>query len=210
MDLPMKAKVYAGDEACGESVCIVLNPATKRVTDLVVRLYDAHDKQVLVTLNHIQEVTEDEIRLDLKLEQVRKLTSFQSTDFFEVKEEPVEVNVGPYVMWPYVVPESHWIPVETEMIPANELAIRRGETVISTQGPVGKVDEFLIDPASEKITHLVLREGHLWGKRDVLIPLSAISHMYEDEVKLKLDKEQIGTLPQIPIHRDYHWARTKA
>jgi uncharacterized protein YrrD len=208
MDLPMKAKVYAGDEACGESVCIVLNPTSKRVTDLVVRLFDAHDKQVLVALNHIQEVSEDEIRLDLKLEQVRKLTSFQNTDFFEV-EEPVEINVGPYVMWPYVVPETHWIPVETEMIPFNELAIHRGSSVISTQGPVGKVDEFLIDPTSEKVTHLVLREGHLWGQRDVLIPISAISHMDEDEVKLQLDKEQIEALPQIPIHRDYHWSRAK-
>ena len=208
MDLPMKARVLAGDEACGETVCVVLNPVSERVTDVVVRLRQdsAHEREVLVPLFNIAESTSNEIKLDLDCEQVSSLPEFQRTDFYEV-EVPVGYAGGPFVMWPYVVPEPRRVPIETDMVPANELAIHRGARVISTEGPVGKVDEFLLDPESEQVTHIVMREGHLWGRRDVLIPVSEITRMEDDEVKVRLGKGEIEALPEIPIHRNDHWER---
>jgi len=61
--------------------------------------------------------------------------------------------------------------------------------------------EFLIDPANENITHLVLREGHLWSQKDVTIPVSAIDRIEEDAVYLKLDKHAVEVLPAVPIKR---------
>lgn len=208
MDLPIGALVYTGAGTCGESVCVVINPATDRVTDVVVELTKPTGHEVLMPLEFIQEVTEDGIGVDLTCDELRELPPFRRTDFFEV-ELPAETAGGPFVMWPYVVPEPHEMPIETEMVPANELAIHRGAEVVSEHSPVGKVDEFLIDPESEQVTHLVMREGHLWGQRDVLIPVSAIARMDDDEVILKLGKEEIEALPQIPVHRDYHWRRMK-
>jgi sporulation protein YlmC with PRC-barrel domain len=63
------------------------------------------------------------------------------------------------------------------------------------------VDEFLVDPGSGQITHLALREGHLWGRRDVTIPVSAIDRIEDDIVYLKLDKAAIAALPAIPVRR---------
>jgi hypothetical protein len=45
---------------------------------------------------------------------------------------------------------------------------------------------------------LVMREGHLWGKKEVTIPLSAIGDTHEDTVFLKLDKKLIESLPIFP------------
>lgn len=208
LDLPINARVYAGGESCGETVCVVVNPASERVTDVVVELTGSRSREVLVPLFNIRAAARGEIELDLTCEDVQRLPVFRRTDFFEV-EVPVGFAGGPFVMWPYVIPESRRVPVDTEMVPPNELAIHRGAEVISNQGPVGKVDEFLIDPESEQITHLVMHEGHLWGQRDVLIPVAAIKHMDDDEVHVKLDKSEIEVLPQIPIHRDYHWSRPK-
>ena len=59
------------------------------------------------------------------------------------------------------------VPLKREHIPAGELAVRQGARVKSTDGQVGRVDEFMVDPASRRITHLVLREGHLWSQKDV-------------------------------------------
>ncbi len=70
-------------------------------------------------------------------------------------------------------------------------------------GAVGRVDEFLLDPSSGNITHLVMRKGHLWGKRDVSIPVSAIREAHDDAVFLALNKQQVGTLPAILIHRQW-------
>ena len=91
--------------------------------------------------------------------------------------------------------------LENERIPQNELAIHRGAQVFATDGEVGRVDEFLIDPDSSAITHLILREGHLWNREEVTIPVSQIEHIEEDEVYLKLDKCAIEALPSIPLRR---------
>jgi hypothetical protein len=47
----------------------------------------------------------------------------------------------------------------------------------------------------------VLREGHLWGQKDVTIPVSQIERIEEDAVHLKLDKRSIEALPAIPVRR---------
>ncbi|MFN2166188.1 MAG: PRC-barrel domain containing protein, partial [Anaerolineae bacterium] len=60
---------------------------------------------------------------------------------------------------------------------------------------------FLVDPSTGHITHLVLREGHLWGQRDVTIPVSQIDHFDDDSVSLALDKDSIEALPAIPVRR---------
>ncbi len=77
----------------------------------------------------------------------------------------------------------------------------RGTRVEATDGYVGKVDEFVVNPENCHITHLVMREGHLWGQREVIIPLSAIGDTREDIVYLKLDKHQIESLPTFPLRR---------
>ena len=91
---------------------------------------------------------------------------------------------------------------EIQQIPPGELTVRRGTRVEATDGYVGKVDEFVVHPDTGHITHLVMREGHLWGKKDVIIPLSALKPMgdtYEDTVFLNLDKHQIESLPTFPL-----------
>ena len=110
---------------------------------------------------------------------------------------------GSHYYMPYVTPDmTVQVPVEHLQIPYGEMAVRRGTRVEATDGYVGKVDEFVINPENGYITHLVMREGHLWGKKDVIIPLSAMmGDTSEDTVFLKLDKQQIQSLPTFPVHR---------
>jgi hypothetical protein len=108
-----------------------------------------------------------------------------------------------YRMWPFYPPAAFYAPVEAEHIPAGELTIRRGSGVEATDGRVGRVDEFLIDAADDHITHLVMREGHLWGQKDITIPVSQIDHYSENTVFLKLAKQDIEKLPAIPIRRSW-------
>jgi hypothetical protein len=88
--------------------------------------------------------------------------------------------------------------VEHERIPVGDLAVRRGARVEATDGSAGHIDGFLVDETSEHITHLVLSEGHLWGHKDVTVPVSSIDRIEEDVVYLKLDREGIAHLPMIP------------
>lgn len=92
-------------------------------------------------------------------------------------------------------------PLKHERIPSGELAVRRGARVKATDGQVGRVDEFLAEPATRHIAHLVLREGHLWSQKDAMIPISEIDRVGEDAVYLKLDKRAIESLSAIPVRR---------
>jgi hypothetical protein len=58
-----------------------------------------------------------------------------------------------------------------------------------------------VAPADERVTHLVLREGNLWGQKDVTIPVSQIERIEANTVYLKLDKRNIEALPSVPVQR---------
>jgi uncharacterized membrane protein len=68
---------------------------------------------------------------------------------------------------------------------------------------VGVVSELGAADVGADASHFVLQEGHLWGKKVVTLPLSAIDRVEGDTVYLKLDKEAIEKLPTIPLKRAF-------
>ncbi len=61
----------------------------------------------------------------------------------------------------------------------------------------------MIDFETNHLTHLVLREGHLWGKKDVTVPLSVIESIDTDTVYLNADKKTVETYPSVKVKRHY-------
>lgn len=106
-----------------------------------------------------------------------------------------------YYSWLYVSLDPLVIPIDHEHVPAGELALHRGARVEARDGHVGSVDEFVVDPRHGDITHLALWEGYLWGKKDVMIPMSEIDRIDDDDVYLKLDRHAVTGLPAISVHR---------
>jgi uncharacterized protein YrrD len=204
VDLPINAKVYAGDTVCGHSVALVMNPTTDEVTHVAVKLNGIASRKVILPVESISQSSKDEIRFDLDCEELSSRREFVRTEFVEAPM-PQEVAGGALLYWPFVIPEVKRIPIEVETIPVDELAIHPGVDVMSLDGKVGKVDEFLIDPVNDRISHIVMHEGHLFGKQDVLIPISSVSEIGEHFVRVELDKQQIEALPEIPVHREGRW-----
>ena len=85
--------------------------------------------------------------------------------------------------------------LQEEQLPEGEFSIHRSASVEATDGRVGHVQEFIVDSHTGRVTHLVLHEGHLWGKKDVTIPLDQIERIEEDRIYLKLDKAAVERLP---------------
>lgn len=200
MDLPINVDVYCADGHCGVSTYIVLNPTTEKVTHLVVKEKQFPHTEHLVPLDLVSETSPHQIRLRCTQHELTELEMFLETEF--IRTEIPEYSGDPYMMWPYVLPRIETIAVDHERIPPAELAVHRGAHVEATDGGAGRVDEFLVSPLDGHITHLVLREGHLWGQKDVTIPISKIDRIEEETVYLKLNKREIAELPAIPIH---HW-----
>ena len=71
----------------------------------------------------------------------------------------------------------------------------KGTPIFCTDGPVGEVHDVLIDPETERPTHIILREGILVIK-EVNIPVDYVQKVEGDRVLLKVNKEEIEKLPR--------------
>jgi uncharacterized membrane protein/sporulation protein YlmC with PRC-barrel domain len=138
-------------------------------------------------------------------EELAAMEPFIEVQFLRSEQPfPELINTPSSYLQPYATSrETIHTPIEVERIPVGELAVRRGTRVEATDGDVGKVGELVLDPESGKITHLVLLEGHLWGKKEIILPLSAIERVYDDTVYLKIAKEAVSRLPTFPVSRQY-------
>ena len=217
MDLPLNAQVEYTDGVTWHSVghceCVLINPFNDQVTHLVVKEDASPNIEYLVPVDLVAETTQDTIRLHCTREELKKMDPFIKTTFVEEKlpvntlaySSGLGIGMAPNFYWPYASFDGTiTMPVEHLQVPPGELVVRRGTRVEATDGYVGKVDEFVVNPENGHITHLVMREGHLWGKKDVIIPLSAMGNTLKDTVFLNLDKQQVESLPTYPLQR--HWS----
>lgn len=87
--------------------------------------------------------------------------------------------------------------LRVEQVPEGQVAIHRNAFVEATDGRAGEIDAFAVDQGTGQITHVMLHHGHLWAKRHVAVPASAIDHMLADAVVLNLDKAAVSGLPDV-------------
>jgi hypothetical protein len=59
------------------------------------------------------------------------------------------------------------------------------------------VEGFVVDPADNKVTHVLLQEGHMWGRNEVAIPVSAVVSV-DVGIRLNITKKQVEDLPPLP------------
>ena len=199
MDIPLNVDVHCPDGRCGRSTYIIINPATEQITHLVVKEQWPSRTERTVPIGWVTATTRDIIVLNRNREQFTQLDPFNQTDFIQRDVPHHATDPKLTLIWPYTVPVKQVIEDAHRMIPPEELAVRRGAKVRATDGRIGQVDEFLVDPDSGYITHLVLREGLPWGKKSITIPLSDIERIEENTVYLKLDKNSVRALTSIPL-----------
>jgi hypothetical protein len=209
MEIPLHAQVECTDGVCGSSEFVLINPVIEQVTDLVVKKAAFPHTEYIVPVDLVAETIAGTIQLRCSRADFEKMAPFVKTRFVEEKIPDYAGNrgygLGTSYFWPYVSPDlTVYGSVKNQQIPPGELAVRRGTHVEATDGYVGKVDEFVVNPENCHITHLVMREGHLWGQKDVIIPISAMKTMgktSEDTVFLNINKHQIESLPTFPLNR---------
>jgi len=208
MEIPLNAQVECMDGVFGRSMYVLINPIIDQVTHLIVKGDSFPNTEYIVPIDKVTETIDDTIQLHCSKTELEKMDPFIKTTVI-IENVPQKVypvfgmyGLGSFYYLPYVRPEKTVeVPVENQQIPPGELAVYRGTRVEATDGYVGSVDEFVINPENGHITHLVMREGHLWGKKDVIIPLSAMGDTRKDTVFLNLDKHQVESLPTFPLHR---------
>ena len=209
MDIPIDVEVLCTDGVGGRSSAIILNPETKEVTHFVVRTKGFVYDEYLAPVHFIVASTPERISLSCTCAELAQCPPFEKTVFIgvdgaELSDSDMDIALaasfagvpgGEY-------PGQGFPPtMQQEQLPEGELSIHPGADVEATDGRVGQVHEFVVNPEDDRVTHVILREGHLWGKKDVAIPLDQIARIEKDVVYLKLDKAAVGRLPSVPVRK---------
>ncbi len=222
MQLDLGSTVHCTDGAFGELADIVIDPIRRRVTHLVVQPHRRHDLARLVPVDRAQphERSDAGISLDCTIADLSQFESVQKSAYLRLGEFPIEdpeweVGITDILALPYyesltpgvlgtgiqpVGYESHVTEVY-DRIPKDKIEIRRASAVVSSDGHhLGHVDGFVVDD-EDRIGHLLLEHGHLWGKREITVPIGAVGSIENDEVQLSLSKDQVGALESVPVRR---------
>lgn len=217
MRLELGSPVHCADGPFGELADVVIDPIKRRVTHLVV---EPHHRHALARLVPVELATPGSgspsvLYLRATVTDVRRLEPVEEFTYLRLGDFPVDdpdwdVGVQNVLALPY--DDSEWlgagaraldphVSLTYDRIPKGEVEIRRSSAVTDAdRDTLGHVDGFVVD-RDEQITHLVLERGHLWGRREVTIPIGAVTRVETDSVRLSLTKDAVEALPAVPVHR---------
>lgn len=210
VNIPLGVNVECKDGLCGRSTHIIFDPISRRASYFVVennkfKRSDFDSDQRLVPIDRVVDTTSDSIHLNCTAIELENLDAFTEARFLKGEHFALTAtDPNRYLVLPHVAPaETAHASLEEELASQGTLAIHRGETVEATDGSIGMVDELLINPANNRVTHIVVRRGRLWNRKELTLPISAIDRVDQNTVYLKLDTNAIDILPTLPITRLY-------
>ena len=192
------ADVSCTDGPCGTLTRVVLDPVAEVVTHLIVQPRREHEPARLVPVELVDSAA-DGIRLKCAVADFESLDPAREEQFIASDNDVPDYRTTDTVAWPRFGYRGARGDLEADdAIPPGEVEVQRGEHVNATDGHIGQVEGLVIDPASHHVTHVLLQEGHLWGRKQVTIPISTVTRV-ADRVEVNLTKQQVQDLPDVDI-----------
>jgi len=203
------ADAHCADGVCGEVIRVVVDPVARAVTHLVVEPKGRQGLGRLVPLELV-EVADGPLRLRCTLAEFEKLDPAEETQFLPGTRGYEAYGPEQVVSWPYASLGGPSVAGDTvsgvsetvtfDTVPLGEVEVRRGEPVHATDGAIGHVEGLVINPGNYHVTHVLLQEGHLWGRKEVAIPISAVTGV-EGGIQLSMTKQDVEDLPPVNLDR---------
>jgi hypothetical protein len=204
------AQVRCQDGACGDLRRVVFDPVKHAISYLVVGTKHHKNLGHLVPIDLVETTTADELRLRCTRAQFEGLEDAEEIQFLPGPSEQSGYQQDQTLSMPYFARggmvagdldmdgTAQPLEVTYHKVPAGEVEVRRGERVHASDGPIGRVRGLVVDPSDHQVTHVLLDEGHLWGKKEVSIPIASVANV-DDGVRLSLSKAEVGELPPVDI-----------
>ena len=182
------AEASCSDGPCGEVRRFIIDPATEAVTHLVIDPKHGKEPGRLVPMDLIDTAT-GAITLRCTIAEFEHLDPAEEWESAESASLGGDMPGGP----PMGISRPVQFVVQ-DVFPVGEIEVAAGDPVHATDGEIGRVQGFLVDSGDHRVTHVLLREGHLWGRKEVAIPVSAVTGV-EEGIRLNLTKKQVEDLP---------------
>ncbi|MFJ1584650.1 PRC-barrel domain-containing protein [Streptomyces sp. NPDC088197] len=208
------AEVSDEDGAFGVLRRVVVDPVARTLTHLVIEPKYHHAAGRLVPVGLIDQ-SAARIALHCTTAEFEALSSADEKHFVPAPDNEWGYAGGEIFALPYyglgmgtgavamrpVLPVPGPRLITRDRIPTGEVEIRRGDAVHATDGEIGRVQGLAVDTGDYHVSHVLLDEGHLWGKRRVAIPIDAVVSVTGD-VRLSLTKDEVRDLPPVDLAHD--------
>lgn len=186
------SQARCSDGPGGKLIRIVIDPEARTVTHLAVEPKHHSAPARLVPMNLV-DAAGAEIRLRCTAAEFGQLDAAEEV---QMVDDIAPGDLGPAdLASPLAEAQPMEVTVE-DVVPPGETELRRGDYVQAVDGDIGQVQGVIIDRGDHRVTHVLLREGHLWGRKEVAIPASAVTDV-TDGIVLNLTKKQVGDLPPL-------------
>ena len=216
--LELGVEIPCADGPAGTLTRVVVDPTTETVTHLVVTRHHGQEPQVLVPVELLASVDGD-LRLGCDAAALDDFPPARDRHFVTGIPGPLQYRTDQILSWPYYglslgVGLTRGHPHDTsaaggasdalqgaryDRVPKGEVEVRRGDTVHALDGEIGRVRGLAVDLTDDQVTHVLLEDGHLWGAREISIPISAVSDARHG-VHVALTRDQVRDLPAVPVH----------
>lgn len=194
----------------GEVLAVVIDPAARTVTHLVVEPHGRAGLARLVPLDladltgpaDLADAPPGQVRLRCTEAEFRSLDAAEETlaEFVPGYPDPVQLLPpgwrgaggatadGGRILR---IPEHETVAI----VPPGEVEEHRGDRVHATDGETGHLRAVRIDPGSGRVTHVLVRHGPAWDRADTAIPAEMVAGFGEDGIQLGITRRQVRDLP---------------
>lgn len=205
--LELGSEAVCSDGYRGEVLAVVVDPAAGTVTHVVVEPRGRSGLARLVPFELVdttQAKAKAQLRLRCTEADFEVLDAAEQTlaEFTLGREVPVQLLPpgwrgagGPTTQGGTIprVPEKETI----DVVPEGEVEEHRGDHVHATDGDIGRVRAFRVNPGNGRVTHVLAEGGHMWAHRQVAIPFGKVTG-FDDGIRLSITRQQVHDLPPPP------------
>jgi sporulation protein YlmC with PRC-barrel domain len=201
-DFAIGADVSCSDGPCGTVSRLIVEPGAETVTHLVVD--PKHRGRSRLVPVGLADAAAGRVKLRCSKAEFGKLDLAEQTELLHMNTagDPIPTSSG--YMSPSLIGLEMYDGERVSThgtVPTGEVDVRRGEPVYTTDvtdSEIGRIRGLVMDPGSHHVSHILLEEGHLWGRKEVAIPISAVTRI-GDIVRLNISRQQVEDLPPVDI-----------
>lgn len=201
-------------EKVAELEKVVVDPGTNQVTHIVAKKGFLLTEDKVIPISLVMESNRDRIRLYDFEGSFDDLDDFTEYHFVKTDKSKMtttdqyDENVISLLAYPPAgALGMGYIPVirdaggikkrKVQNIPAGSKQISKGDKVLGLNGEhVGDVEEVIMSPQSDQITHFVISEGTFFNE-EKLIPAHWVQNYDDDKLKLVVNSAIIQGLPEL-------------
>jgi len=204
MKLRLGQPVHSSDRLFGELADIVVDPVQRKVTHVVIEPHDNHSQARLVPI-WLVTCDGDVLHVALGDAFIRQLQRVAFDDFVAVDDGAIEVGgawdiAAQDVIAPSYVRADDLLANDLELVPADRIPKgecdirRRSEVTTADYQVVGHVDAMVAD--DDDLVAVVVETGLPGLRQHIVVPMSAVANVFNDEILLAIDRRDFLALPR--------------